>query len=271
MIYRRRWYYAMIIFFSIVGIGCFYDVIPKRIELAALQETINQLTDELSQLTGMSNHSSPAKEEAVGAALISPKQMAALHALTRMAGLSIESVNVLGIRTLEPIILDIIHFTATGTFPQFVAFMLAVEKVAPFSVITDFSYQLIRANKFILTVEMLWGRENPVWETSQTDTMNKMTFHNPFCVSEKVLPTENPDELSHVFPIAQIKMLGFIMQNNHRVGIFLLPNDIMIDLEEGQTLGLEQSVIKKIYPHHVLFEIGDKKIQLWQGKGAAND
>jgi Tfp pilus assembly protein PilO len=261
MQYKYRWYYAASIFLSLIISGFFYSIQPAWTELITLQENQQHLRQQWGVLRQFSNQSAselnltfPEHEE------MQPVHWEDIFTLAYESGLSIQSFNLVPQSEFDPHTLHKIHLIIRGDFLQITEFLSRMTKELKVIVMTDFSYTSRQENKFIISMDVLLGRNSLQKLTLNSPTIyHDESRHNPFCLTANELILKNEREELLRTPLAHIQMIGYLQQDNRVMAIVLSPSGAVFDINIHSSLGAEQGVVAAITPHYLIVKINGKE------------
>jgi hypothetical protein len=177
------------------------------------------------------------------------------------SGLVVVSANFLPVGGEKNNEIVMIKLIAQGDFPQLFSFMMALNDFVFPLVVLDFSYQAKVPGVFLFTAKIaLFKYKNPHFLNEK----NKAIPRNPFCFSLPFSPeVQTKEEVkAQKFSLHELKMTGYVRQENQHQALFLLPNLSLISLSVGDRIGKEKGKMIEINPYYVRFLLPNQKIIL---------
>lgn len=249
MIYKYRWLYAILLSSITLLIGYFYDLKEKWIHLAELKKNEKSFLERsihTVSLTAQNNKSGPT--------LFLPKQselmlIANMVKLARMTGLSILSIQSGNQRAAHFFTLQMV---TEGQFVQASAFIEELEKLKGMKIFR-FSCQL--SSQLLVRMELEIGLPF----SSLQSSLAQMSSHtislkrNPFCIHSTINEPQfyYSDSKLLSFPVAGLKMVGYLQQGKHVQALLLLPNNDLAAVEQGVVVGKELASVTAIQPDRI--------------------
>lgn len=230
--YQYRWVYAGMVFIFILVFGFFYDIKPLKNQLNHLTKNKNQLTKQLSML----RISEKNKTKPPSFTIIKPSEsMTQFLELVHGSGITLVAMH-----AGET---DSTNFNFKGDYLQLSSFMLNAHQQLPALLIKNFSYEVADQNKLMLSIQVEFAQ---MIEAQTRQPIQKKLAHNPFCQTAFI--SANLQKYS----VKQLKMVGFLQENERQAALILLPDHQMILAQVGTYLGKERGLVRAINNQQVL-------------------
>ncbi len=240
--HRYRWVYAFAFSGVIFLLSFFYDVQPSWSKLKHLNNAKKSLQRKL------------AGHPFVHPVVMSkpPSSTEVLSDLFRLAnekGIQLQSVKVTS---------PTATFMLQGDFQQLTSFIGQLTQSMGHLLLLDFSYKSIDANHFALMMTVLMTKNNL---SNSPPVPFSLLSYNPFCLAGNVenLNAQNALIRAHMIPIEQIKMVGYLQQGERHQALLLLPEGLVVAVEQGMEVGKEKGVVMTVQAENVVVRLPDKR------------
>lgn len=216
MHYKYRWYYATALYCTSMVIGYIYVIEPDLKKLSQLHQVSKNLQSPSQPIKVREQYSDRKHRPSSNLAAI-----AQLSNLVRLNHLSVKTAS-----TTK----NLIHLSLQGKYKEIIDFLLQLSEKMKIHM-SNFKYQRIASNHYHLQIDLLLNKDSSVISKS---LIKKLP--NPFCGAAN-------NENVMAVALQQMKMVGYLKQNNHIKAFILLPNGRMHLLQQGNRLGREQAKI----------------------------
>ncbi|MBX3708581.1 MAG: pilus assembly protein PilP [Gammaproteobacteria bacterium] len=260
-LYRYRWFYTITIFIFSMLTGVLSDSYPLLKQLMALMKDEELLCEKLT-MEKSSVQMSQSKEPSILS--YEKNQAVKIHdliVLAQMKGLLMKTINLTHQKDGRSDNTWNLHLVASGDFMQLAAFIWAIENESFPASIHDFSCKLISQDNMRFSLDILLMSDPISLSTMDENQGVLLKLHNPFCLPQDSRSHVNENGLSSLrsVQIKQIKMVGYLHQQEHVQALVLLPSGTVVLIKQGSIIGKESGVVDRISRDRI-------RIQLQGGK-----
>lgn len=250
MRYEYRWWYAVFIVASVIGLGTVFLLKPIFSHIAELKERERQLHKKIKQGQRL------AKQYALKdhASISSPRAPSALLSdlimYAQANGLMVLNAHFLPGEAEENSEVAKVKLMVQGNFLKLFLFLEALNQSRFPMVALDFSYEAKAEENFIFTANVaIFRQENPqfVSKTGEKIPQNPFCFALPFIHQRP----ENEGVKAPNFSIKTIKMTGYMEQEKRSQALLFLPDLTLVTASFGDVIGKEKAKVIEIQPHYV--------------------
>lgn len=246
MYYQYRWTYTLCVSLALISLGYFYEIQPAFQRLHELENTERVLSWRL--------HADKKNLKIEKPILIKTKnQFAGLRDLIYRIyenDLSIKSIQYLPMKNTK---IDFfpMHFVIEGNIQNLIHFVWSLEDIVS---VQNFSFKMTDKHHMVLAID-LWLQYFYNLPYPQNNK-NVHTINQFFCSDKNAIFNSSTE----VFPLKQMKMVGYFHQGMRRQALVQLPNQTIVRFELGEIIGSERAIISDIQKKYILAKLPNQKI-----------
>ena len=254
--YKYRWLIALALSGVLIALGFMYVIQPGLQRIAQLRSLKQSLT---SRLTEMKSVTAASRDAAI-LPISQPDEIAMLARLTQEQGLLIQSMDYVRPHQLHATETDLIRLNLQGDLSALADFLFSLGQQA-YMPIQNFTLKLVEQQHLRLMIEVYLLKNK--WPLSPVQKQ-PMPASNLFCLSTQIMSADSSADTfaqASSATLDRIKMLGYLQQGSRRAALVLLPNNLVISVEQGSLLGREQGLVTLVSADHLIVTLPDKKQQ----------
>lgn len=250
MTYKYGWIYAFLLL-----LGAFYmDIVPHYLELKSLKQSHTDLLLKWQTLEKLEKPKQPNATIKVN----SDHPLNALVGIMRAKNLMVESAEMNPVKPTDQDGVLLAHFTAEGSLASLAAVIAELPKQPFLSAVSHFSFKRMSQANLNISLDLLVFKG---YQRLFSSIANPSIPTNPFCLDENLfMPSfKNGSLKSPNRPLSNLKMVGYLHQGHHTMGIVSASNNMTMDVSIGSLLGEEKAVVTAILPDRIVLVLPDKK------------